>query len=1099
MGLTRLVIQRPIILLVALAALFILGLKALSGMPAELDPKVELPIINVMTLYPGAGPEEIERTVTRPIEDAVATVSRVSSVDSRSLQDVSFVTVRMRLGTNIDAVAADIRARLDGIRRDLPEDIEPPQLSKFDFNAKPVMVLGVTANRPLQDVRRVVDEQIKPQLSAVPGIASVGVVGGLRREVQIRINPDALAQNGLSLLDILRPLQASSRSAPAGSVAQGSRDITVRVEGEYASLDDIRNTPIPVAQNSAAQLQMLAGGGMGGGQGARGSGTRPAILRLSDFAEVKDTIAEREQITRVGQRESIGLVLSRLTDANTVHVADGAEEALASLKQSLPGDFEISVLQDNSVRVADALEDINATLILGAILAVLVVFMFLHSLKDTLIVALAIPSCIVTTFIVMYFAGFSMNQMTMLALSLSVGILVDDSILVLECIHRHRAMGKSPAQAALDGRQEIGLADAANTFVDVVVFIPIAFMGGIVGQFFKEFGLTIAAATLTSLYVSFTLTPMLAAHWYRAGEPVEHRGPFARLFNRSYESLETRYRGALAWALRRRGTVAVVGFGALFAVGALAWQVLGFDFTPSVDRGEVQVRLELPPGASLQATDQVMRRIEAEAAKVPEVVPARMLASVGEILGGFGSTPDQGPQFGQLTLMLQEKQSFVDRLLHPGGQAGRRTRSDEEVAKDLRERLKKIAGGDSATVSAMRGFTSASAPVQIGLYGEDLQELERTSEAIRQRMASVPQIQNVDSTLRRGKPEIRVEFNRRKAEDLYVTPAELSGLLRTAIAGNTDLRYRDQDETVPIRLMVQRSGQTNPQRGSEALGNLLVARRGPSDVYVSDIADFRMSSGPTKILRSKRMRRVLLSAHLAGGATLGDAQKAIQAAIRDVDMKGVQLEWEGEVDEMSESAVAMTAALLLAIALSYLLLAAVFNSLVLPFAIMVSLPMALVGGLLGLIYTGTSMNIISMIGIVMLVGLVSKNAILLVDYTNTLRRKGLTREAALESAGPVRLRPILMTTISTVLAMTPVALQIGRASELRSPMAIVVIGGLILSTLLTLLVIPVMYTYFDDMTEGVLRAWGRLVPNRGVPPEPLPEQVAVGDAVPGHE
>lgn len=1086
MGLTRLVIQRPILLLVVLAAIMVLGLRALSGMPTELDPKVELPILNVMTLYPGARPEEVERSVSRPIEDAVATVSSVTSVESRSLQDVSFVTVRMRLGTNIDAVAADIRSRLDGIRRDLPQDIEPPQLAKFDFNARPVMVLGVTADRPLQDVRKIVDEQIKPQISAVPGIASVGVVGGLRREVQIRVNPDQLAQSGLSLLDLLRPLQASSRSAPAGSVEQGSRDITIQVEGEYASLEEIRNTVIPVAQNSSAQLQMLAGGGMGMGGPQRG-GTRPAPLRLRDFAEVKDTIAERDQITRVGQRESIGLVLSRLSDANTVRVAEGVKESLAALKGSLPDDFRISILQDNSTRVADALEDINATLILGAILAVLVVFVFLHSLKDTLIVALAIPVCIVATFIVMYFAGFSMNQMTMLAMSLSVGILVDDSILVLECIHRHRSMGKAPHEAALDGRQEIGLADAANTFVDVVVFIPIAFMGGIVGQFFKEFGLTIAAATLASLYVSFTLTPTLAAHWYRVGEPVEHRGRFATAFNRLYERLETQYRGALRWALRRRATVALIGFGALFAVGALAWQVLGFDFTPSVDRGEVQVRVELPPGSSLQATDEVVRRIEAEAAKVPEVIAERTLASVGEILGGFGSTPDRGPQFGQITLALQEKQGLVEKLLHPGGQAGRRTRSDEEVAADLRARLKRIPGGESATVSAMRGFTSASAPVSIGLYGRDLDRLERVAEEIRQRMLTVRAIQNVDSTLRQGAPELRVAFNRQKAEDLYVTPAELSGVLRTAIAGNTDLRYRDRDETVPIRLMVQRAGRSNPERGAEALGNLLVARRGPTDVYVSDVADFKMESGPTKILRSRRMRRVLLTAHLAGGASLGEAQKAISSAIADVDLRGVDLRWEGEVDEMSESAVAMTAALLLAIALSYLLLAAVFNSLVMPLAIMVSLPMALVGGLLGLIYTGTTMNIISMIGIVMLVGLVSKNAILLVDYTNTLRHKGLSREAALESAGPVRLRPILMTTISTVLAMTPVALQIGRASELRSPMAIVVIGGLILSTLLTLLVIPVMYTYFDDLTQGILRGWGRLFPARATPdaaPEP---------------
>jgi HAE1 family hydrophobic/amphiphilic exporter-1 len=1068
MNLTRLVIQRPVVLLMALTALMVLGWRARLEMPAELDPRVDIPVINVITLYPGAGPEEVEASVTRPIEDAVATVSHVVGVDSRSLPDASYVSIEMRLGTDLNAVAADVRARVEAIRRDLPRDIEPPQVAKFDFNARPVMVLGVTGERPLQDLRRLVDDRIRPRLTEVAGLGTVTAVGGREREVQVRVDPARLAAYGLSLLDLLRPLQAASQSAPAGSIGQGERDVAVRVLGEFASLDDLRDTPIPLPPGPGA--------------------SRAAVLRLRDVAEVRDTVAEAEQITRVGGRESIGLVLSRVANANTVQVADGVREALRHLEAALPPDVRITTLQDHSRAVGDALEDINATLFIGAFLAVVVVFLFLHSLKDTLIVALAIPTSIVGTFIVMYFAGFSLNQMTMLALSLSVGILVDDSILVLECIHRHRAMGKPPEEAALAGRQEIGLADAANTFVDVVVFIPIAFMGGIVGQFFREFGLTIATATLASLYISFTLTPMLAARWYRAGEPVTHsRSRFARWFDGGYQRLEARYREVLGWALRRRGVVVLSGFGSLILVGVLAWQVLGFDFTPSIDRGEVSVRVELPPGASLATTDELVRAVEAEALRIPEVEGARMLASAGEILGGFGSLPDRGPQFGQLTLMLQEKQSFVERLLRPGGQPGRRSRSDEAVAADLRERLKSIPNGQSTTVAALRGFSLASAPLQVGLYGTDLRDLERLSEEIHARMRGLPELQNPDTSLRRGKPEIQVAFNRDRAEGLNVTPTELSGLLRTAIAGNTDLRFREEDETVPIRLQVARAGATNPERGPAALGELLVARRGLTDVYVSDVADFRAGAGPTKILRSQRMRRVVLTAHPAEGVPLGTAQAAVERAVRDLPLGDVEWKWEGDVDEMTESGVLMAGALALAIALSYLLMAAVFNSPIQPLTIMVSVPMALVGGLLGLIYTGTTMNIVSMIGIVMLVGLVSKNAILLVDYTNTLRAQGMARDEAVREAGPVRLRPILMTTISTVLAMTPVALQIGRASEMRSPMAIVVIGGLLLSTLLTLLVIPVMYTWFDDLTEAILRGWRRVAPPPPPPPaDPVP-------------
>jgi HAE1 family hydrophobic/amphiphilic exporter-1 len=847
---------------------------------------------------------------------------------------------------------------------------------------------------------------------------------------------------------------------------QGEREVAVRVLGEFRSLEEIRNTPVSV-ERLALSVQ-----GAGAGASPSTLNAQPSTpLRLRDLATVTDTTAERDQITRVGGQESIGLVLSRLSDANTVHVAEGVKAELEKLESVLPGDVKVAILQDHSRAVADALEDINATLIIGAILAVLVVFIFLHSLKDTLIVALAIPTSIIATFIVMHFAGFSMNQMTMLALSLSVGILVDDSILVLECIHRHRAMGKAPREAALDGRAEIGLADAANTFVDVVVFVPIAFMGGIVGQFFRQFGLTIATATLASLYVSFSLTPMLAARWYRAGENLaEPRRGFAAWFDRRYARLEEAYRRALAWGLRRRLAVAGIGFGSLFLVGALAWQVLGFDFTPSVDRGQVTAIVELPAGASLQATDRLLGLVENEAREIPEVDAPKMLASVGEIIGGFGSLPDRGPQFGQLTLTLIEKQSFVDRLLRPFGQPGKRTRTDEEVAESLRQRLRDLPGAERVSVSAVRGLTAALSPVVIGLYSNDLHDLERVSAELSARMTALPQLQNVATSLRRGRPEMQVVLDRERAEERMVTAAEVAGVMRTAIAGNTDLRYREGDRTFPVRLQLRRQGEGSPASGPEALQDLVVAHRPSGPVYVGDVSDLRMGAGPTKILRQQRTRRVLLTADLRG-ASLGDAQEAVDQAIAGVPMGSVSMVWEGDVDDMQESAMLMAGAIGLAIVLSYMLMAALFNSFFHPLTIMASVPMALVGGLLGLIYTGTTMNIVSMIGIVMLIGLVSKNAILLVDYTNTLRQKGLTRNAAIEAAGPVRLRPILMTTLSTVLAMTPVALQIGRASEMRSPMAIVVIGGLILSTLLTLLVVPVMYTYMDDLAASILRVW----------------------------
>ncbi|MFN3651000.1 MAG: efflux RND transporter permease subunit [Armatimonadota bacterium] len=1065
MNLTRFCIQRPIALMMVIGAILILGWRAQMGMPAELDPRVDIPVINVVTLYPGAGPEEVEQRVTRPIEEAVGAIGNIEEVDSRSLESVSFVTVRLKLGTNLDSAAADIRSKVEAARRELPDGAEAPLIEKFDYNARPVLVLGVTGAQSAEQLRRLVDEQIRTRIGQVAGVGSVQIVGGRRREVRVEVDPQRLEEHGLTLLDLLRPLKTASQSAPAGSLSQGDRDVSVRLLGEFESLEEIRSIPIPPPDpGMPADPRMLA---------LAGPPAPSAPLRLRDVATVTEGAEERTQITRVGRRESIGIIVSRVPDANSVEVADGVKAALEELRPTLPERVRIGVLQDHSIAVGDALEDINVALILGALLAVVVVWLFLHSFKDTLIIALSIPTSIVGTFLVMYFAGFSLNQMTMLALSLSVGILIDDSILILESIHRHREMGKSPVDAALDGRAEIGLADAANTFVDVIVFLPIAFMGGIVGQFFMQFGLTIVTASLASLYISFTLTPMLAARWFRREEMLQdRRGAFARWFDAQYQKLEQLYGRSLGWALRHRLAVVTGGFGSLALVGFLGWQVIGFDFTPSVDRGQVTVLVELPPGASLAATDRLVQQVEAAAVRIPEVDADRMLTSVGEIIGGFGSIPDRGSQFAQVTLMLRDKAGLAERLLDPLGTGAYRHRSDEDVARELRQRLHEVVGAERIQVAAVRGMTSSLAPLQIGIYGNDLPALERVSEEIRRRLATVPTLQNVDSSLRRGKPELQVRIDRERADELFVSPAEVAGVVRTAISGNTDLRFREGDQSHPVRLMLARNGSSGLTADPDDLRGLLVAQRGPSPVYLDDVATVGRGEGPTKIMRSQQTRRVVITSHVLEGVSLGAARAQAAEALEGLDAAGVRWTWEGDVNEMDESSALMAGAIILAIVLSYMLMAALFNNMLHPFTIILSVPMALVGALLGLIYTDTTMNLVSMIGIVMLVGLVAKNAILLVDYTNTLRERGLSRDAAVQAAGPVRLRPILMTTVSTVIATLPVALQIGRGSEIRSPMAIVVIGGLLLSTLLTLLVIPVMYTYLDDFASRFSKGGG---------------------------
>lgn len=1048
MGLTRLAVDRPIVLCMAVAALLLLGWRARAELPAELDPHVDIPMAHIAVVYPGASPAEVEEQVTRPIEEAVSGVAGVTSVSSSSQENVALLSVEFRLGTNLDAALADLRDRLAAIRPNLPPEAEPPTLVKLDINAQPVMVLGVTGDRPLSELRRLVDDEIRPRLARVPGVAAVQVVGGRKREILVSLDPVRLRTHGLTPLEVLEPIRAASRSLPAGTIERGEQDLGVRVEGEFTSLDDIRAVPIPTPPLAAMPARPEA----------RPQPTAP--LRLADLATITDGVARHEQITRVGRRESIGIVISRLSQSNTVETAAGIQRQIEELRAVLPPDVRIAVLQDQSIRVADALEDIGFALIFGSLLAVLVVFLFLHSVKDTVIVALAIPTSLIITFLVMDLAGFTLNQMTMLALALSVGILVDDSILVLDCIHRHRRAQKPPREAALDGRAEIGLADATNTFVDVVVFVPIAFMGGVVGQFFRQFGLTVATATLLSLYVSFTLTPMLAAHWYRPGEGLEPpRSGFAQWFDRQYEALERFYRHLLEWALRRRFLVVAGGFGSLGVALLLAWRLLGFDFVPAVDHGQVAVTLQMPPGTSLAATDRTMRAIEEVAAQVPEVEADRMFASVGEILGGFGSLPDRGPQFAQLTLPLRDKDSMFDRLRYGFGGSPNRQRSDEAVAADLRERLRAVATTGRIAVSPVRAFTGALAPLQLSLYGNDLAELEAKAEQALAVLATTPGLRNADTSLRRGEPEVRVRIDRERAADLLVTPAEIAGTLRVALAGDTSVRFRDGAHRYPVRIQMAREGRSHP----EALADLVVARRGPTPVLLGDVATLEPAIGPTKILHRDRMRRVILTAELQPGVSLSAAQAAVERRLADLDWGTVRRVWEGEYEDMQESTRHMVSALLMAIALAYMLMAALFNSLLHPFTIMLSVPMALVGGILGLILTDTTLNIVAMIGVIMLVGLVAKNAILLVDYTNQLRARGLPRDAALIAAGPVRLRPILMTTLSTVIAMLPIAMRLGRAAEMRAPMAITVVGGLVLSTLLTLVVIPAVYTYLDDL------------------------------------
>jgi HAE1 family hydrophobic/amphiphilic exporter-1 len=1053
MWFTRLAISRPILIWMALAAIAVLGLQAYFRLPAELYPRVDLPTLTVVTVYPGAGPPEVETQISKPLEEAVGTVGGVQDVYSSSQPNISFINVDFQVGTDLDVAVAEVRGRVEAVRGQLPEGAQPPIVSKLDLNAQPVFYLGFESpSLTLQQLRALADNTLRPRLERVPGVASVDIIGGEQREIKIAVDGLKLGQFGLTMADVVNSLKASGRDVPGGGITYGLRETDVRLAASFTTLDAIRNTQILAPQlmlraNSSYTLHPTPD-------------TLPSPpITIADVATVTDGQAERTEINRINGREGISLILTKASDANTVTVVDAVKRTLDQMRPSLPADLKSVVLRDDAQTVRAALEDVNMSLILGAILAMAVILLFLHNLRGTLIVSLAIPACILATFLVMWAANFTLNQMTLLALSLSVGILVDDSIVVLESITRHLRYGETPREAAFNGRTEIGFAGVTMTLVDVVVFVPIAFMGGIVGGFFKQFGLTIASATLFSLVVSFTVTPMLASRWYKSGEDVEAtRGVFAPV-ERFYRRLEGVYRRALRFALRRRGFIILSGIAALAAIFIVSFTRLGFDFLPGTDQGLVIVKIETPPGSSLAATDAVARRAEAILAPMPDV--QAVVTNVGKVLSDFGYIPQQGAQFAQVNVRLNARAGWLERLLPFGRSHHGRTISDQDFTLELRRRLQPVAQtmGGTVTATAVRSALGLSAPILLQLSGPDLNATAQVATQLRDQMAKMPGILDPEVSVRSGKPEVRVEIDPQRAAQFGVPAGQAGAILRYAISGNTDAVFREGGQEFPIRAQLAGAQRNRP----EDVENILVGSDAQGQpVTLADVATITMQAGPTNIDRQDGQRYVTVKANLAPDAHLADAQKQIDAAFRALPHDDIKTRWSGEAETMNETAIPFASALILAVLLVYMVMASLFNNLGTPFVIMFTLPMALIGALGALVVTGESMSLVSGIGIIMLVGLMGRNAILLLDYTNTLRARGAERSSAIEEAGATRLRPILMTTIATIVGMLPVALRFGQASETRAPMAIVVIGGLLVSTVLTLVVIPVLYSLFDD-------------------------------------
>jgi len=1084
--------------------LIVLGFYARSRMPLELTPNIDIPYIAVITTYRGAGPEEIETKITKKVEDAVVSVNGIRTVTSASQEGISAVTIEFNIGVSPDTAAADVREKVSAIRASLPTDCDEPVILKFDLNSIPVLYYGVTGKRPSREVRDIADNVIKPRLSKISGVAAITVRGGDVREIGVYVDKPRLDAYGLTIDQLVSLLAANTQNYPVGYVTEGHREYDVRVAGDFRDVDTI------------SRVSFRAPDGR--------------TVHLRDIAKVVDSVEERREGSRIDGSDSVGIVIQKTSEGNTVDIANEVRAEVDRLSHELPKDIKFVLDRDMSVQVKDAVDDVLMSLFIGAALAVLVVYLFLHNVRGTIIVAIAIPTSVISTFLPMFAFGFSLNMMTLLALSLAVGILVDDSIVVLENIYRHLSRGEPPVEAAYNGRSEIGLAAITITAVDVVVYVPIAFMGGIVGQFFKSFGITIASATLFSLLMSFTLTPMLAAHWYRMGEAVEAERGVLGAINRFYHWLDAIYRRALDWGLRYRGLVVYVGSGILvvlfltiaasvvgkalapallpiailFAVTGLMlmWRnkilalvmsaigvvsvyvfyglgiaaghpLLTFRFAPDLDQGQVSVTGELPSGTSLERTQQVVETVEQISSGIWEV--NHMFTTLGATRAGMRGSSDTGPQYFSTSIALRDKVSLLDAMNPFADTRKMRKRSDVQIADELRRKLGTMPGV-KLKVAAATGIGPSIAPLEVDLLGDDMGQLTTLANKILAIFERTEGVVNPDISTRMGKPEQRVEIDRDKCAAMGLTVAQVANILRISLLGDDTIVYRERGNEYAIRVRFD-------DRYRHSIGDLstiMVGQLAGSDgrlqpIRLGQVANISFGAGPTRIDRRDRQKMVSVTANVERGYASGNIQLDVNRQIEQqgIDFGPVMMKWSGENERMQTEGGYLMVALVLAIILVYLLMAALFENLLYPLVILISLPQALVGALLGLMAAGHALSIVSMIGIIMLVGLVMKNAILLVDYTNTLRARGKSRTEAILESGPTRLRPILMTTIAMIFGMLPTALGLGRAAEFRAPLATPVIGGLILSTLLTLLVIPCFYTYFDDVVQWIGAHWHR--------------------------
>lgn len=1024
MKLTQIAVDNPVFATMMMVALLVLGLFSYRQLGVDQFPNVDFPIVVVSTDYPGASPETVETEISRKIEEQVNAIAGLKTLTSRSFEGKSIVIAEFELAVPSAVAMQDVREKVQQVRAVFKPEVKEPLIQRFNPDDQPIVSIAVRSDiRSVRDLTTLADQIVVKRLQTVRDVGRATIAGGVKRQINIEIDPGRMHSLRVGVNDIMKAVREENQNFPAGNVQRGNDDRLIEVTGRIAE------------PGNFADLIVARRG--------------PAPVYLRQVATVTDGQQELENVAILNGERALAIDIVKTQGSNTIDVARGVRKAVAELQASLPPDVKLEIGRDSSRGIQNSVNNVQQTMIEGGLLTIAIVFLFLHSWRSTVITGLALPISVFGSFMVMAAFGFTLNVLTLMALSLAIGILIDDAIVVRENIMRHIGFGKTHRQAALDGTNEIGLAVLATTFCIVAVFLPVAFMGGIIGRFFFQFGVMVSAAVLISLFVSFTLDPMLSSVWY---DPQAHgTGRFARIVNGAQDHANRVYRAVLGWSLRWPKTTLLIALASFVGSFALP-KYIGFEFVPQADLGEQVVSIETPIGSSLEYTEAKLRQVDAAVHEFPEID-----YTYGTVNTGYANGKNQA------SLYLRLKPSKE------------RKRSPEQLAQPIRDRLASIPGIlVSINIPGGPGG-GVQKQIQLSLQGPDTTVLDTLSQEVMRRAEAIPGLVDLDRNLKAAKPVLSVRLRRDAASDLGLGSALVAQSLRPLFAGDETSLWRAPDGenyTVMVRLPIdERTGVADLQRiwftaGTEPNGL-------PRMVHIAQIADIVNDVGASQINRRDLNREVQITANVSGRSS-GEASSDLQKILADTKLPpGYRFVFGGQTKDMAESSAYAGQALLLAVILIYLILASQFGSFLQPIAIMMSLPMSLIGVFLGLLIAGTTLNIFSAIGFIMLMGLVTKNAILLVDFFNQSRARGTPVNEALIEAGSIRLRPILMTTLAMVFGMMPLALGIGEGASQRAPMAHAVIGGLISSTLLTLVVVPVVLVYIDRVGLWAIRRFSR--------------------------